>query len=344
MSNADQHMDVDEDEYLYGETIEERNDGVTVSNAKSPEQASEESDDSDIEFIIETKPGERAEPLGGSIATLGSTRPSAKPQVEKTAVEVKTTEPQDLSTAETAPKVDIDAVPTIDGKNIFEIDLESFDDKPWRKPGADISDYFNYGFDEFTWAAYCAKQTTLRDDFSPQKFMASLAQIPGPLPSGNVPSPAEFQAMMASGFPPFMPIPPPIGGPQEDMGYSRNFPVHASSNYNATHTSGGGVHSGAATPNAYVNNNPSSSRRESESPANSPNITSSAGMTHAQPTHNPTSSYGNGASTNYNASRPPSNHPHSSNYPSSSRRKPSPDRYSNYSSRGSGGRYRRNRY
>lgn len=46
MSNADQHMDVDEDEYLYGETIEERNDGVTVSNAKSPEQASEESDDS----------------------------------------------------------------------------------------------------------------------------------------------------------------------------------------------------------------------------------------------------------------------------------------------------------
>ncbi|KAM4549133.1 uncharacterized protein fip1l1a [Odontesthes bonariensis] len=34
--------------------------------------------------------------------------------------------------------------------------------KPWRKPEADISDYFNYGFNEETWSAYCKKQAILK--------------------------------------------------------------------------------------------------------------------------------------------------------------------------------------
>ncbi|XP_056234029.1 pre-mRNA 3'-end-processing factor FIP1 isoform X2 [Seriola aureovittata] len=34
-------------------------------------------------------------------------------------------------------------------------------EKPWRKAGADISDYFNYGFDEQSWNAYCKKQAKL---------------------------------------------------------------------------------------------------------------------------------------------------------------------------------------
>ena len=42
------------------------------------------------------------------------------------------------------------------------LDLESLDDKPWRKPGADITDYFNYGFTEDTWAAYCSRQKRMR--------------------------------------------------------------------------------------------------------------------------------------------------------------------------------------
>ena len=29
-------------------------------------------------------------------------------------------------------------------------------------PGADISDYFNYGFNEITWSLYCEKQRRLR--------------------------------------------------------------------------------------------------------------------------------------------------------------------------------------
>lgn len=48
---------------------------------------------------------------------------------------------------------------------LVHIDLAD-NDKPWRRPGTDISDYFNYGFDEFTWALYAAKQETLRGEYN----------------------------------------------------------------------------------------------------------------------------------------------------------------------------------
>ena len=51
------------------------------------------------------------------------------------------------------------------GKPILSTDLDADfpteSSKPWRKPGADITDYFNYGFDEFTWASYCLKQQSM---------------------------------------------------------------------------------------------------------------------------------------------------------------------------------------
>ena len=84
---------------------------------------------------------------------------------------------------------DFDAIGsiTVNGQTsaAVELDMESLEDKPWRKvksmqhhytcygtfiewlledfsfsnlylqPGADITDYFNYGFSEDTWAAYC---------------------------------------------------------------------------------------------------------------------------------------------------------------------------------------------
>ena len=64
--------------------------------------------------------------------------------------------------------VDINKVPMYDGKPLIDIDLEEYADKPWAKPGTDISDYFNYGFTEETWKAYCEKQRQLRQEFSIQ--------------------------------------------------------------------------------------------------------------------------------------------------------------------------------
>nr|XP_057921425.1 pre-mRNA 3'-end-processing factor FIP1 isoform X3 [Doryrhamphus excisus] len=58
--------------------------------------------------------------------------------------------------------VDLDAPGNINGVPVLEVDMELFEEKPWRKPGADLSDYFNYGFNEDTWKAYCEKQKRLR--------------------------------------------------------------------------------------------------------------------------------------------------------------------------------------
>ncbi|XP_041080887.1 pre-mRNA 3'-end-processing factor FIP1-like isoform X2 [Polyodon spathula] len=58
--------------------------------------------------------------------------------------------------------IDLEAPGSINGVPLLEVDVDSFEDKPWRKPGADLSDYFNYGFNEDTWKAYCEKQKRLR--------------------------------------------------------------------------------------------------------------------------------------------------------------------------------------
>jgi pre-mRNA 3'-end-processing factor FIP1 len=45
----------------------------------------------------------------------------------------------------------------------FETDLAALQEKPWRKPGSDISDWFNYGFDEISWEAYIYRRRDVGD-------------------------------------------------------------------------------------------------------------------------------------------------------------------------------------
>uniref|UniRef100_A0A8P4G1V8 Pre-mRNA polyadenylation factor Fip1 domain-containing protein n=1 Tax=Dicentrarchus labrax TaxID=13489 RepID=A0A8P4G1V8_DICLA len=40
--------------------------------------------------------------------------------------------------------------------------MANTEETPWEKAGANISDYFNYGFDEESWNTYCKKQSKLR--------------------------------------------------------------------------------------------------------------------------------------------------------------------------------------
>lgn len=57
---------------------------------------------------------------------------------------------------------EFESVGSINGQPAFEFAIENIEDKPWRKPGADITDYFNYGFNEETWRAYCERQKKMR--------------------------------------------------------------------------------------------------------------------------------------------------------------------------------------
>jgi pre-mRNA 3'-end-processing factor FIP1 len=47
-------------------------------------------------------------------------------------------------------------------RTAFDVDIDALEEKPWRNPGVDISDFFNYGFTEATWRNYCEKQLRYR--------------------------------------------------------------------------------------------------------------------------------------------------------------------------------------
>ncbi|XP_050216592.2 FIP1[V]-like protein [Mercurialis annua] len=47
-------------------------------------------------------------------------------------------------------------------RNIFDVDIDSFEDKRWRYPGVDISEFFNFGFNEESWRQYCISMEQLR--------------------------------------------------------------------------------------------------------------------------------------------------------------------------------------
>lgn len=50
----------------------------------------------------------------------------------------------------------------------FSHDQATIDEeKPWLQPGADVSDYFNYGFDEESWRIYCERQRMIRAGLDP---------------------------------------------------------------------------------------------------------------------------------------------------------------------------------
>ena len=110
------------------------------------------------------------------------------------------------------PTIDLNAVGQLNGTSILETDLESFEDRPWRKPGADMTDYFNYGFNEVTWRAYCSKQRTIREDptfreISTATTTSSFPPMPM-MPPGMPPLPGR-PPMMPFPMPPFMFRPPP---------------------------------------------------------------------------------------------------------------------------------------
>ncbi|CCL98162.1 uncharacterized protein FIBRA_00156 [Fibroporia radiculosa] len=59
------------------------------------------------------------------------------------------------------PTINPDAPGTFDNRSILEVDLNALAEKPWRRPGSDLSDWFNYGFDELSWEAYCYRRREL---------------------------------------------------------------------------------------------------------------------------------------------------------------------------------------
>ncbi|KAI1462999.1 Fip1-domain-containing protein [Daldinia caldariorum] len=204
------------------------------------EGADMDEDDSDIDIITERKDGTNAAPPTQSrysdirnipqrSASSDTTKPTA---IKKEDVPSRSTSSHELPAVSTS-KVDVNTIPIYKpvGKPITQVNIDEDlpdNDKPWRKPGTDLSDYFNYGFDEFTWALYAAKQDNVRSEYSSDAIaqnnkkmledmqMMMMGGMPGMSGAGagtsmpNMPGmdgiPPEMQAMMqqmmASGLDP----------------------------------------------------------------------------------------------------------------------------------------------
>lgn len=200
----------DDDDFLYGteepavkrarvepegaEDDEEPHSQTTKQQEPEDDSESEyESDDSDIDIVIDTGAPSKLASTASAAAKKEAPAPSsAAPEASDTPKEESTSEERPQPAAK-LPGIDIDKVGMLDGKPITEHNLEDFEDKPWRMPGADITDYFNYGFDEFTWMAYCDKQNQIRGEYNPQNMMAmmgmSMMGMPGMPGGGQMPMP-----------------------------------------------------------------------------------------------------------------------------------------------------------
>ncbi|ORY42563.1 Fip1-domain-containing protein [Rhizoclosmatium globosum] len=127
------------------------------------EEEYEEDSDEDIEIVMDTA---QAKPAAAPInIKTTSTAAAADPAAAAAASAAAAA----LAGTAKSNALDINAVGQVDGKDLFDLDVDSIEDKPWRKPGADITDYFNFGFNETTWRAYCTKQKALREEALMQK-------------------------------------------------------------------------------------------------------------------------------------------------------------------------------
>ncbi|TPX41475.1 hypothetical protein CcCBS67573_g10574 [Chytriomyces confervae] len=143
------------------------NDLLNASNENDADEGEyEEDSDDDVEIVMDAAAeAPKAAPI--SIKPMGASDPSATTQQSSTTAAAATAAASGVPTK--AGAIDINLVGQIEGKDLFDLDLDGVEDKPWRKPGADITDYFNFGFNEVSWRAYCNKQKSMREEALMQK-------------------------------------------------------------------------------------------------------------------------------------------------------------------------------
>jgi len=192
-----------------------------LEEGEEEDEAGEEGSDSDIDIITERKDGTKAAPPSqaryNNIRDIpqrtASSDGTVKVPTVKKETPAKTTPPRstgDLPGFATS-KIDVNAKPIYEParKPITQVNIDDDlpeNDKPWRRPGTDISDYFNYGFDEFTWALYASKQESLRSEYDQEKIAQNLQKDMSMMMMGGMGGMSGFPAG-AGGAQPGMSMP-----------------------------------------------------------------------------------------------------------------------------------------
>ncbi|EPQ60222.1 hypothetical protein GLOTRDRAFT_108853 [Gloeophyllum trabeum ATCC 11539] len=177
-------------------------------------------------LTTEYTPRERGDPLNKSLTSRSTPQATPQPTSISSQSQPPESQPQEQKQADDGP--DPNTLPpahappshpsinpslpgTIDGRSIFEYDIQAMAEKPWRRPGSDISDWFNYGFDEVSWEAYCYRRREMGDVASSLK--ANILNFAG-MPEEQIAAlPPEVRTMIMANVASMM----PGGGPNPAM-------------------------------------------------------------------------------------------------------------------------------
>lgn len=181
---------------------------TNIKENSSDEDDSGSESESDVEFIISTGPDPHrldsstfSAGNNNAIITVTDSTPAitstmAKGVTSATTAEISTlnalgdtevagTSELDEQELETENTAELNNADTIDlnkdglykDEPVSNIDPEVLKEKPWRQPGANLSDYFNYGFNEYTWMEYLHRQEKLRQDYNPRRILMGLMAL-----------------------------------------------------------------------------------------------------------------------------------------------------------------------
>jgi pre-mRNA 3'-end-processing factor FIP1 len=207
-------MDSDDDIYEPNDEHKTEDNEVKMEDVEGDVEEGEEEEDSsddDINFITDVK-AKQPQPEPSSQKKQSQTlEPTPQPSLKTETHSIeKTSTPQPLDgrpgtdyPARHTSTLDINGNPVhpSTGKPIqstdFDIDFPTESSKSWRRPGSDITDFFNYGFDEFTWASYCLKQQNMPKEIKEinsqaEQMKAFVEGIPG---GGAAPANAAMPGM-----------------------------------------------------------------------------------------------------------------------------------------------------
>lgn len=243
-------------------TFENSHDGVTVENEEYDDVMSDDDDadnnsdsdsdsDSDIEIMVSTGPDTsvldsnsflRASGTESVISVAAADAPVAiTPTAEVTSTTTTTIEDADgnttskttttTTTAQDAAQssealLDLNEPGEFNEKSVLDIDPEMLKEKPWRQPGANLSEYFNYGFNEYTWMEYLHKQEHLLKEYNPRRVLMGLLtlQQQGKLQGDSGMDMKDHPMNMPPAPPPNRPMPPPTGNDNNHSGVMRHPP------------------------------------------------------------------------------------------------------------------------
>ncbi len=183
----------DVDVFLYGPSEDTKSAASNPSdlNSATSLQPDDDDDDDDVEIVLSA--GSNTAPSNPNILSDagGFLKMSAKQNQDGSSNAPNSANGSGSQNGQAGRigGVDLSSIATLDGQSLLDVEIEGFEEKPWRKPGADITDYFNFGFNELTWKQYCYKQKNLREEFSKASgsiFASAAAPLTNSAAASNV--------------------------------------------------------------------------------------------------------------------------------------------------------------